>query len=350
MKLNYRIGISVFLFSLVIFIVFIWGFYQVEESAIGGSQQPLIFSSDTDTIVEVIDDIQIEIGGNWLENYVITSGIQSSHQDSRFKIILSFSVILGTITFFLIRYLIHLHKEQWLQFAQFAKGESKVDDATLQKLYEELNRKNARHLIDYQRLQIYLSHEQKNVLSVLRADLERAHNEELLKKVDRLSQNMDDVLTLSDSIESSDKSEVDVALVTATVCDSYMGICDQISFNFDEDEELTILGKERWVYRAVSNILDNAIKYGAGNPINVNVNRKNNSIILSISDKGIGIDRESMSKIFDPHFRVNELNKDGYGIGLSLVAHVCDLCEGIVWVDSVEGKGSTFYLSFPGIS
>ena len=101
------------------------------------------------------------------------------------------------------------------------------------------------------------------------------------------------------------------------------------------------------IYRAICNLLDNAIKYGEDKPIEINVKNKNNSIIISVHDNGIGIPQELQDKIFNHRYRINELNKDGYGIGLSLVSHVCDLCSGFVWVESEKNKGSTFYLSFP---
>lgn len=113
---------------------------------------------------------------------------------------------------------------------------------------------------------------------------------------------------------------------------------------------MVIMAKERWIKRAVSNLLDNAIKYGDGKLVEVVVKRKHHSIIITVSDHGIGISEKKQAEIFNHQYRVNELNKDGYGIGLSLVSHVCELCNGFVIVDSEEGKGSTFYLSFPSLT
>lgn len=65
-----------------------------------------------------------------------------------------------------------------------------------------------------------------------------------------------------------------------------------------------------------------------------------------VKDNGIGIDKTKLSTIFDYRYRVNELNKDGFGIGLSLVSHVTDLCGGFASVKSTAGKGSTFIYHF----
>ena len=74
---------------------------------------------------------------------------------------------------------------------------------------------------------------------------------------------------------------------------------------------------------------------------------KHKSVIIIVKDHGIGISEEKQNQIFNHNYRINELNKDGYGIGLSLVSHVCDLCQGFVTVESKMQEGTTFYLSFP---
>lgn len=107
------------------------------------------------------------------------------------------------------------------------------------------------------------------------------------------------------------------------------------------------MAKEIWIYRAVCNLLDNAIKYGNDNKIEVCVSEKQDSVIVTVSDKGIGIEKEHIEQIFSDSFRVSEFKKDGYGIGLSLVRHVCDLCGGLCYVDGEIGVGSIFYLVFP---
>ena len=107
------------------------------------------------------------------------------------------------------------------------------------------------------------------------------------------------------------------------------------------------MAKSRWIYRAVSNLLDNAIKYGCGKPISLSVEVRKGSVIVKVQDQGIGIEKSHLDKIFQNRYRVNELNKNGYGIGLSLVSYVCDLCGGFIMAESEPSHGTTFYLSFP---
>lgn len=150
---------------------------------------------------------------------------------------------------------------------------------------------------------------------------------------------------------AGDKDEsvevIDVSLICAEVCDAYKKFYPHLNFSFAEEEALEILGKERWVYRAISNLLDNAVKYGRDKEINVHVGTEKNSVIVSVEDRGYGLDEEKRQQIFEHNYRVNGWKEDGYGIGLSVVKHVCNLCKGAAYVESTKGKGSIFYLSFP---
>jgi signal transduction histidine kinase len=201
------------------------------------------------------------------------------------------------------------------------------------------------HQLDYERLNSYISHEQKNALSLLRARLELRGDIDLVKTIKDVSDHIDDVLTLSSNEDSL--YEVDAAIACAEVLDNYRKIYSKITFDFNEDENLAIKAKEVWIQRAVSNLIDNAIKYGNESEIAVSVRSAKGSVIITVHDDGIGIDKELQDQIFDDRFRVGELKKDGYGIGLSLVRHVCELCSGICYVESENATGTTFYLVFP---
>ena len=140
---------------------------------------------------------------------------------------------------------------------------------------------------------------------------------------------------------------IDVALICAEVYDYYKESYEKLNFYLAEEDQTEILGKERWIQRAISNLIDNAIKYGKGNSIEISVRNKRNSVIILVEDHGIGIPDSEKEQIFDMNYRIKELKSDGYGIGLSLVHHVCDLCHGYAYVESEVGKGTRFYLSFP---
>ena len=101
----------------------------------------------------------------------------------------------------------------------------------------------------------------------------------------------------------------------------------------------------------IINLLDNAIKYCIVEPdIVVNTNNNGNMLLIRIKDNGIGISKANQKKIFEKLYRVptgNIHNFKGFGLGLSYVKAIVDLHEGIISVDSEQGKGSTFTIKLP---
>lgn len=101
----------------------------------------------------------------------------------------------------------------------------------------------------------------------------------------------------------------------------------------------------------VFNLLDNAIKYSKENLeviISTYSTRKN--LVITISDNGIGMSRDTISRIFEKFYRAhtgNVHNVKGFGLGLSYVKAIIDAHKGKIKVESAVGKGSKFTLEFP---
>jgi signal transduction histidine kinase len=96
----------------------------------------------------------------------------------------------------------------------------------------------------------------------------------------------------------------------------------------------------------IRNLLENAIKYSGKKPcISIRTENADDTLVLSISDKGIGIPKEHQSKIFNKFYRVptgNTHNVKGFGLGLSYVREIVRAHKWDIKVDSEPGKGSTF--------
>lgn len=100
------------------------------------------------------------------------------------------------------------------------------------------------------------------------------------------------------------------------------------------------------------NLLDNAIKFGRGdsNAIAVNLGPRNGMIAVTVSDQGMGIPEDKVSRIFERFYQTEESRNskhEGYGLGLSLVKHIMDIHGGTISVKSELGKGTTFTLNLP---
>jgi signal transduction histidine kinase len=105
------------------------------------------------------------------------------------------------------------------------------------------------------------------------------------------------------------------------------------------------------ISQAVSNLLDNAVKYSGGaKDIGVSLAADDGFVVLSVMDQGIGISRDEQKRIFERFHRVSTgLVHDvkGSGLGLSIVNHIVEAHGGTVTVQSEPGKGSVFSIRLP---
>jgi len=108
--------------------------------------------------------------------------------------------------------------------------------------------------------------------------------------------------------------------------------------------------KER-IGQVLVNLLTNAIKYSPkAHKVIVEVKKVGKKITISVQDFGIGIPKEQQGKIFERFFRAKgkeEKNIQGLGLGLYIAYEIVKEHKGKMWVDSKDGKGSTFYFSLP---
>ncbi|NFS29430.1 HAMP domain-containing histidine kinase [Clostridium botulinum] len=196
----------------------------------------------------------------------------------------------------------------------------------------------------------YISHEQKNTLAILRGKIQLEEWDELIGLVDKMSSSLDDILALNATEDIECDEEVDLGIVCAEAVDVYSKLYKNIELEIDEEEIPMIKGRELWMYRAVCNLIENAIKYGDNSKIIVKAYNQNGSAIICVEDNGKGVDKEIIDKIFNYKYRGQNLKKDGYGIGLNLVYQITNLCGGITFVDSKSGKGAKFYMAFKALT
>ncbi len=200
---------------------------------------------------------------------------------------------------------------------------------------------------DFRHLGAYVSHEYKNAMALLRAKIQNGNTESLLPAIDSLVKDMDDILTLCTHKNECSPQKLDLALVCGKAADEFSKVHNRIVFTFDEEKEVSVWGNELWIYRAVCNLLDNAVKYGGGKAIDVVVGVCHECPFLEVWDHGEGIEPDEREKIFGDGYRIAAVKKDGYGIGLSLVKHVAWLSDAYLWVKSERGKGTCFKMVFP---
>ena len=178
----------------------------------------------------------------------------------------------------------------------------------------------------------------------------------LLHEATRASRTIDDLLELSriEAGESSLRDPVPVHLVLAEAAERASTAAEQREITIDVVEpprRLGVLGDRRQLVSAVFNLLDNAIKYSSpGSTVTLSAATDGTNVQLCVADRGIGIPRRDLERVFERFYRVDRARSretGGTGLGLAIVRHVASNHGGEVTVDSREGEGTTFTLVLP---
>ena len=110
-------------------------------------------------------------------------------------------------------------------------------------------------------------------------------------------------------------------------------------------------GVPQLLHSIVYNLCDNAIKYNRpGGRVDITVTPEDGAVVLTVSDTGVGIPKDSQSRIFERFYRVDKSRSKavgGTGLGLSIVKHAALIQKADVRVESEPGEGSTFTVTFP---
>lgn len=184
----------------------------------------------------------------------------------------------------------------------------------------------------------------KNILSKVMVSTE--------KQVDRLSKLVDDLLDVSqiNSGKLTIKPEhVELNELVKTVTERFFPTGAQIRLEMKDG----INGSwDRFrLEQVVSNLIGNAIKYGAGSDIVVRLDQNEKGTTISVSDKGPGIAPEYLDRIFLRFERATNPNEvSGLGLGLYISKEIVEGHDGNISVESELGKGSTFTIRLPRTS
>jgi two-component system, OmpR family, phosphate regulon sensor histidine kinase PhoR len=115
--------------------------------------------------------------------------------------------------------------------------------------------------------------------------------------------------------------------------------------------ERTIVGDQGLLRHALTNLVDNAIKYTPnGGTVTVSVEEQDAAIVIAVKDTGIGIAAADQVRLFERFYRVKRretVDIKGSGLGLAIVKSIAQWHRGRVWVESQVGEGATFYILIP---
>jgi two-component system phosphate regulon sensor histidine kinase PhoR len=118
-------------------------------------------------------------------------------------------------------------------------------------------------------------------------------------------------------------------------------------------EKFVVMGDKTHLTNALCNLVDNAVKYSNEKPeLSINTSNSVENIVVTISDKGIGIEEKYQKTVFDKFFRVptgDVHDVKGFGLGLAYVKKIIELHGGMIELESEKGKGTTFTIILPNV-
>jgi two-component system phosphate regulon sensor histidine kinase PhoR len=174
-------------------------------------------------------------------------------------------------------------------------------------------------------------------------------------EADRLAQMVQELGELS-RIESGEaplhKRDISIAEAIEHAVDRLRAQADRAGLKLDVDVP-TILPKvmadEGRVEQVLINIIHNAIKFtSSAGIIRISAKVGGDVIIVSVSDTGVGIPADDLPRIFERFYKADKARSGGgTGLGLAIAKHIVEAHGGRIWVESAEGKGSTFNFTLP---
>jgi signal transduction histidine kinase len=215
-----------------------------------------------------------------------------------------------------------------------------------------------------------VSHELKTPLALIRLfsetlELGRVPSDEkakqyyrvINKESQRLTQLINNILDFS-RIEAGRKeyrfAPADVGRIVGEVVDAYRFQIEQQGFTLEVDvaEDLPeVVADKEALGQALLNLVNNAVKYTRDEKyIRLQVRPDAGRVLISVTDRGIGVAKAEQRKIFEKFYRAEDSlvhETKGSGLGLPLVRHIMEAHGGSVEVESCPGKGSTFTLVLP---
>lgn len=213
------------------------------------------------------------------------------------------------------------------------------------------------------------AHELKTPVSVLKAylqitmrQLHQSNEHTCVKTLERMDVQLNRLLHLISDLQDGmmAKSEELHCLMNALPVNDVLLLCAedasttypelQVELSLADSQPLITADKER-IEQVLHNLITNAVKYsGDQKHIRIASEVKENMVVISVTDKGFGIQEIQQAYIFDQFYRVKSSvgkQQNGLGLGLYICAEIIRKHEGKIWVTSKEGMGSEFSFSLP---
>lgn len=169
-------------------------------------------------------------------------------------------------------------------------------------------------------------------------------------RLDRLIGELLDISRVAAGQLRLEPEPIDAAAVASDVCATYAVRAAAAGSTLTVVTTGPVVGS--WdrlrLEQVISNLVDNALKYGPGKPVEVEVTQHLEQAVIRVTDHGPGIPESDQDRIFDRFARgVPTRHYGGFGLGLWIARQIVDAAHGRIEVTSTEGKGATFTVTLP---
>ncbi|HXH32629.1 MAG TPA: PAS domain-containing sensor histidine kinase [Bacteriovoracaceae bacterium] len=174
-----------------------------------------------------------------------------------------------------------------------------------------------------------------------------------LDRMAKLIEDMLDVSKLSAGKILMESKEVEVNQLVEDVFERFIEQFESMQIPVDlktSPEKIHVLGDRFRLEQVLSNLLNNAIKYGEAKPVEISVTATDRAVKISVQDQGMGIAPENLGRIFQRYERaISSANISGLGLGLYISHQIVEAHQGKIEVTSFNRKGSNFTVELPRI-
>jgi signal transduction histidine kinase len=172
--------------------------------------------------------------------------------------------------------------------------------------------------------------------------------EEQITRLVRLVDTLLDVSRIKSGHLDIEFADVDLVTIAKSVVRQLDPLADGVSVQLRAPE--TLVG--RWdplrVEQVVTNLLSNALKYGDGKPVDIDISLDGDCARIAVTDRGIGIPSDMVQRLFARFERLTpDHRRGGFGLGLWISRQIVNALGGTIEVRSALGKGSTFSVALP---
>jgi two-component system, NtrC family, nitrogen regulation sensor histidine kinase NtrY len=208
-----------------------------------------------------------------------------------------------------------------------------------------------------------VAHEIKNPLTPMKLSIQMLQRvasdnpEDLNDRIDRtaktLIEQIDTLTKIANEFSNfavmpkADEQKIEILPVIETTVDLFSKTIKNITLTNKCSSEILIVCDKDQISRVFNNLIKNslqAIPPEREPKIEVILQEKDNKLLISVKDNGAGIQNNQKDKIFVPNFTTKST---GMGLGLAMVKNIVEAANGVIWFETTENKGTTFFIEFP---